>query len=66
MREFFKEQIFHNNPLYIPSERTLVNIIKHAFISFKKFDIPIPNHLVNFTSIYTNATFKVKNLDISF
>ena len=62
----FKEQIFHNNPLYIPSERTLVNIIKHAFISFKKFDIPIPNHLINFTSIYTNATFKVKNLDISF
>ena len=43
-----------------------MNIIKHAFISFKKFDIPIPNHLVNFTSIYTNATFKVKNLDISF
>ena len=61
-----KREYFFKSPLYIPAERVIVNLLKQAAISFQNLEIPIPKHLLNFTSIYANASFDIKEFDISF
>ena len=61
-----KRKHFFKSPLYIPAERTIVNLIKQAAISFQNLEIPIPKHLLNFASIFANASFEIKEFDISF
>lgn len=61
-----KRDFFFKSPLYIPAERVIVNLLKQAALSFQNLEIPIPKHLLNFASIYSNASFEVKEFDISF
>mgnify|MGYP003609385535 CR=1 FL=1 len=61
-----KREYFFKSPLYIPAERVIVNLLKQAAISFQNLEIPIPKHLLNFASIYANASFEIKEFDISF
>lgn len=62
----FKSEIFNNNAIYIPAERTIINLIKQASFSFQKAKVPLPSHLLDYATIYENATDKVKEFDLSF
>ncbi len=64
--KIFKSEIFNNNALYIPAERTIINLIKQASFAFQKGKVPIPEHLLDYALIYQNATEKVKEFDLSF
>ena len=57
---------FFRSPLYIPAERIIVNLLKQAALSFQNFEVPIPKHLLNFASIYANASFEIKEFNIGF
>ncbi|RQO35164.1 hypothetical protein DBR39_19575 [Chryseobacterium sp. KBW03] len=61
-----KVEIFYNSPLYIPSERVLVHLLKKAALNLQRYDIPIPEHLLNFASVYNSATEAIKNYDLNF
>lgn len=61
-----KAQIFYNSPLYIPSERVLVHLLKKAALNFQRYDIPIPEHLLNFASVYNSATDAIKTYSLDF
>ncbi|MFP3592306.1 AAA family ATPase [Chryseobacterium sp. SIMBA_038] len=61
-----KRDYFFKSPLYIPAERVIVNLLKQAALSFQNLEIPIPKHLLNFASIYSNASFEIKEFDIGF
>lgn len=61
-----KRQFFFKLPLYIPAERVIVNLLKQAAISFQNLEIPIPKHLLNFASIYANASYEIKEFSLNF
>lgn len=61
-----KSEIFNNNAIYIPAERTIVNLIKQASFAFQKGKVPLPDHLLDYALIYQNATLKVKEFDLGF
>jgi len=61
-----KSEVFNNNTFYIPSERTIVGLLKQAALNFSNSQIPIPKHLLDYAAKYNNATFQVKELDLSF
>lgn len=61
-----KREFFFKSPLYIPAERVIINLLKQAALSFQNLEIPIPRHLLNFASIYSNASYEIKEFDISF
>ena len=61
-----KRQHFFKSPLYIPAERVIVNLLKQAALSLQNLEVPIPKHLLNFASIYSNASFEIKEFDIGF
>ncbi len=61
-----KKEFFFKSPLYIPAERVIINLLKQAAISFQNLEIPIPKHLINFASIYANASFEIKEFDLGF
>lgn len=61
-----KSEIFNNNALYIPSERTIVGLLKQAALNISNFNIPIPKHLLDYAAKYNSATFEIKEFDLSF
>lgn len=61
-----KSEIFNNNAFYIPSERSIVGLLKQAALNFSNSQIPIPKHLLDYAAKYNTATFEVKELDLSF
>lgn len=62
----FKNELFTNKAIYIPSERTIVGLLKQASLNFRNSGIPIPPHLMDYAAQYETATFKCKELDLSF
>jgi predicted ATPase len=61
-----KSDISNNNALYIPAERAIINLLKQASFTFQKAKVPLPGHLLEYASIYENATHKVKEFDLGF
>jgi predicted ATPase len=61
-----KSEIFNSNALYIPSERTIINLMKQAAFSFQKAKVPLPGHLLDYAEIYVKATTQIENYDLSF
>lgn len=61
-----KSEIFNNNVLYIPSERTIVGLLKQAALNFSNLSIPIPKHLLDYAAKYNSATYDIKQFDLSF
>lgn len=61
-----KSEIFNNNAFYIPSERTIVGLLKQAALNINSLDIPIPKHLLDYAAKYNSATFEIKEFDLSF
>lgn len=61
-----KRDFLFKSPLYIPAERVIINLLKQAALSFQNLEIPIPKHLLNFASIYSTASFEIKEFDIGF
>jgi predicted ATPase len=62
----YKSEVFNNNALYIPAERTIINLLKQASFTFQKAKVPLPSHLLDYATIYENATDKVKDFDLGF
>lgn len=50
--------------LYIPAERTFLNIIKNASLNLMLNNVPIPKHILAFGAEVEKAS--VKNIDLSF
>jgi hypothetical protein len=61
-----KSEIFNNNAFYIPSERTIVGLLKQAALNINSLNIPIPKHLLDYAAKYNSATFEIKEFDLSF
>lgn len=61
-----KSEVFNNNAFYIPSERTIVGLLKQAALNINSLNIPIPKHLLDYAATYNSATFEVKEFDLSF
>ena len=61
-----KTEIFNNNAIYIPAERTIVNLIKQASFAFQKGKVPLPDHLLDYALVYQNSTEKVREFDLGF
>lgn len=64
--EVFKSKIFLNDALYIPAERTILNLLKQAPFSFQNLKIPIPQHLLSYGHKYEIAANEIRELDLSF
>lgn len=62
----YKSDVFNNKALYIPAERTIINLLKQASFTLQKAKVPLPSHLLDYATIYENSTDKVKKLDLSF
>lgn len=57
---------FVYDPVYIPSERILLSIMKDSVFSLLRFGGSIPESIVKFGSRYEQAKGKFKNLDMDF
>ncbi len=57
---------FVYDPVYIPSERILLSIMKESVFSLLRFGGSIPESIVKFGSRYEQAKGKFKNLDMDF
>lgn len=57
---------FVYDPVYIPSERILLSIMKDSVFSLLRFGSSIPESIVKFGSRYEQAKGKFKNLDMDF
>lgn len=64
--EKFKSTIFFNDALYVPAERTILNLLKQAPFSFQNFKIPIPQHLIAYGHKYELAADELLQLDLDF
>lgn len=62
----FKNEVYTNKAIYIPSERTIVGLLKQASLNFRNSGIPIPSHLMDYAAQYETATFKCNELDLAF
>lgn len=57
---------FVYDPVYIPSERILLSIIKGSVFTLLRFGGSVPESIVKFGSRYEQAKAKFKNLDMDF
>lgn len=64
--DVFKAEIFLNDALYVPAERTILNLLKQAPFSFQNLKIPIPQHLLSYGYKYEIAANEIGELDLSF
>lgn len=64
--EKFKSSIFFNDALYVPAERTILNLLKQASFSFQNLKIPIPQHLIAYGYKYEVAANELLELDLNF
>lgn len=61
-----RASVFGNNAVYIPAERTIVNLIKQASLNFQRSNIPISGSLLDYAARYETASFAVKKFNLSF
>lgn len=62
----FRDKLFSNNAIYVPAERTIINLIKQAALNFQLLKIPIPTHLLEYAAVYEQASLELKELDLKF
>jgi predicted ATPase len=62
----FKDRLFLNKAMYIPAERTIVNLLKQASLNLRAANVPIPSHLLDYAAQYETATFSLKKLNLHF
>lgn len=62
----FQQSVFNNNAIYIPAERTIVNLIKRAALNLQRSKVPLPEHLLDYAAKFESAVHSEEKIDLDF